>query len=59
MITLVKDCIVFLLKTLVKQSIFTNITRCQQISAHSYTTFFGIRNDDDRIAQEGSEIRVE
>jgi hypothetical protein len=31
-----------------KQSIFRNITRCQQISARSYTTFFGIRNDDDR-----------
>jgi hypothetical protein len=38
----------FLLKTLVKQSIFRNITRCQQISARLYTTFFGIRNDDDR-----------
>jgi hypothetical protein len=48
MITLVKDCIVVLLKTLVKQSIFTNVTRCQQISARSDATFFGIRNDDDR-----------
>jgi hypothetical protein len=48
MITLVKDCIVFLLKAWVKQSTFTNITRCQQISAHSRTTFLGIRNNDDR-----------
>jgi hypothetical protein len=48
MITLVTDCIVFLLKTLVKQSTFVNITLSQQLSAHSHTTFFGIRNDDDR-----------
>jgi hypothetical protein len=35
-------------KNVGKPKHFRDITRCQRINARSYTTFVGIRNDDDR-----------